>query len=257
MLQPCVYSILNILSGKRYIGKTVNVSERWKSHRVDSNRDRPRSYIGRAIKKHGVGNFTISIIEVCETEEVAYDRESYWIALYASDQRGVGYNLESGGRGGKVASESTRKKQSEARMGKPRPAHVIAKLHSPEVRARVAAANRGKTRTAETKAKIAAAHQGRPKSPMAVEKSASGHRGKRLSQEHRAKLSAAHKGVPHAPEHHANLAAANRRRGLPLGVVVQVQELAKRGLKQVDIAEICGIGQSSVSRVLRSRLGGA
>ncbi len=208
--EPSVYVIHNNLSGKRYVGKTINVRTRWKSHRQDSRRAQPLSCIGRALKKYGLTNFTFTILEICETEEAAYDRERYWIAFYASDQKEFGYNLESGGHGGKVVSNDTRAKLSAASKGRPKPPHVIAALHSLESRAAAGRALRGRTHTTETRLKIAGAHQGRSKSAEAVRKSADGHRGRNLSSEHRLKLSQAGKGRPKTTEHREKIGASQR-----------------------------------------------
>jgi group I intron endonuclease len=248
---PFVYLITNNLSQKKYVGKANVLSARWKAHRTDAGRERPKSCIGWALKKYGVGNFTFSVLATCVTEDEAYAEEARWVRLFQANQPSAGYNLDSGGMGGKIASETTRRKQSDARRGKSRPAGVIAKMHTPEARAKAASARRGQHHTIESRAKISAAHLGRPKSPDAVAKSAASHRGKHPSLEVRDKLSAAHKGVPHTPEHRAHLADANRRRGLTQEIIALVRELATRGLKQIEIAAMCGIGQTSVSRVLR------
>lgn len=53
-------------------------------------------------KAHGIENFSKRIIEVCETEEQAYEREAYWI----KENKALGsmeyYNLSKGGRDSRV-----------------------------------------------------------------------------------------------------------------------------------------------------------
>jgi hypothetical protein len=63
------------------------------------------------------------------------------------------------------------------------------KTHSPETRAKIAAANRGKTRSPEARAKIAAAARNR--TPETRAKMAAAQRGKTLSPEARAKMAEA------------------------------------------------------------------
>lgn len=213
-----VYLITNNLNQKRYVGKTNNLQVRWKHHKCDR---RGRSYIGRAIRKYGASNFNFTVLDSYPNEEEAYRGEVSWISHFQSNQSDQGYNLDSGGVGGKRASEETRRKQSLAHKGVPRPSEVIAKLHSPEARRKVAEANQGKVRSESTKRKISEAHLGRPKSPISVERSAAKHRGKPVSEEHRAKLSVALRGRVFSSEHRAKLAVANvtnglLRRGKPL-----------------------------------------
>lgn len=248
-----VYLITNNLSQKVYVGKANDLKSRWKAHRHDASRDRPKSCIGWALKKYGVENFTFSTLVSDVPEAEAYIQEVLWIASLHSNQPGVGYNLDSGGMGGKTSSEATRRKMSSssARKGKPMPEGLLAKWHSPEARAKCAASHRGYRHTEISKAKMSAALKGRPKSPEAVRKLAAALRGRHpseetrkkmsvagkgrtKSQEHREKIGAAMRGKtrhpltleqreklslvlrgkPHSPEHREKLAEANRRRGL-------------------------------------------
>lgn len=53
-----VYSLLNKINGKRYIGLTTRgVSNRVKEHKVAD------PYIGRAIRKHGIELFEVEVLE--------------------------------------------------------------------------------------------------------------------------------------------------------------------------------------------------
>jgi len=102
---PFIYTIVNNRTQQTYVGKALNVKARWKAHRVDANRADPTSYIGRALRKHGVVNFNFTIVEECPSEEAAYAAEVRWISALGSISPG-GYNLDSGGMGGKTASAS-------------------------------------------------------------------------------------------------------------------------------------------------------
>ena len=220
MTEAFVYSITNNLSRKVYVGKTTDLKSRWKHHRC-THKWGWVSLISRAIRKYGVENFTFTVLASYQSEEEAYLGEVDWISRLQSNNPDMGYNLESGGMGGKIASEETRRKQSKLHKGVPRPPGVIAKLHSPEARKKVADAKRGQHLSEATKEKISAAHIGRSKSPESVAKSAASHRGRVLSEDHRKKLSLARKGKPHTPEHRAKLAEANKlraatQRGVPL-----------------------------------------
>lgn len=74
-----VYKITNTSNGKVYIGATIrDVNLRFKDHY----KNKKRSAIHYAMKKHGLENFIIEVIEFCETQKQMFDRESYWIKHY-------------------------------------------------------------------------------------------------------------------------------------------------------------------------------
>jgi group I intron endonuclease len=73
------------------------------------------SHLYRAIRKHGVENFSFEIIEEC-SEELLNERETYWINFYESWDSKKGYNKTHGGTRGVVFTAETRKKLSEARI---------------------------------------------------------------------------------------------------------------------------------------------
>jgi group I intron endonuclease len=104
-----IYKIVNLLNGKIYVGQSV-------SHILNHNRYRPYGregrfrchiseafstkknqshYLNNAIRKYGVTNFEVKLIENCETVN-ADERETHYIkelnSLYPN-----GYNLKNGG----------------------------------------------------------------------------------------------------------------------------------------------------------------
>ena len=89
-----IYKITNLINNKIYIGLTTRTVEmRWKEH------IRGTQYIDNAIKEFGKDNFTIETIEECE-DDIADDREIYWIQYYDSYHNGYNYTL--GGRDNKL-----------------------------------------------------------------------------------------------------------------------------------------------------------
>jgi len=87
-----IYCITNKLNSKRYVGLTTrSVTERFKEHEIAD------SYIGRAIRKYGIENFSIMILDDAENREELVKAEIYWInELNTFDD---GYNLTTGGDG--------------------------------------------------------------------------------------------------------------------------------------------------------------
>lgn len=109
-----LYKITNQLSGKIYIGQTVDISKRWGAHKSFArNVDKPRQYIHHAIAKYGAENFTFEVIATCLTQEDVDVTEDILIIQYDSRNPVFGYNLKSGGSHG-IHSEGTKQKQREA-----------------------------------------------------------------------------------------------------------------------------------------------
>jgi group I intron endonuclease len=97
-----IYLIKNKVNDKGYVGQSKDVLQRWRHHRsvankVKNSRDRVKNayIIHYAIVKYGEGNFEFSIIEECDTQEEANDREVYWVKKF--ETYGGGYNCTPGG----------------------------------------------------------------------------------------------------------------------------------------------------------------
>ena len=105
-------------SGKVYIGVTSRKPEvRWGNGRNYSENE----YFTRAIKKYGWENFEHEILETGLSKEDAEQKEIELIAMYKSNQREFGYNIENGGSLGNKHSEYTKLKISEALKGEKNP----------------------------------------------------------------------------------------------------------------------------------------
>lgn len=91
-----IYKITNTINNKVYVGQTsLSVENRFKQHCKDSinpkTSDRP---LYRAMRKYGIENF---IIEIIEETDIPNEREKYWIEFYNSYCNG--YNATLGGEG--------------------------------------------------------------------------------------------------------------------------------------------------------------
>lgn len=92
-----IYKIQNCINQKVYIGQSVDIKRRWKSHRTSFNtQDYP---IYRAMRKYGLDNFSFEIVEECDKSQLN-EREIYWISYYQSNNPDFGYNLTKGGQYG-------------------------------------------------------------------------------------------------------------------------------------------------------------
>lgn len=98
-----VYLMTNKLNGKKYVGQSLNMPWRWKSHGFPSNL-KPHQVLGRAILKYGIGNFEFTVLEKCTPEELD-EREMHYI-----EQLQPEYNMTIGGRGvvGNILSEEVK-----------------------------------------------------------------------------------------------------------------------------------------------------
>lgn len=114
-----IYKITDRTNNKIYIGQTKrDIYKRFGEHlsRVTSNRKNDRAcslYI--AMFNHGRENFYVELVEEVE-DNVADQREKYWIKEFDSINPDKGYNLDCGGH---VISEACRKAQIALQIGKP------------------------------------------------------------------------------------------------------------------------------------------
>lgn len=102
-----IYKIVNKSNGKIYIGKTTyTIACRWNQHvsaaTSDKEKDEYNYLLHRAIRKYGINNFIIEVVEEVEDESKLSLREIYWITYYNScvlEENSNGYNMTYGGEG--------------------------------------------------------------------------------------------------------------------------------------------------------------
>ena len=96
---PYIYKITNDINEKVYIGKTSSsIEARWRQHRDDAHtQTKNHRPLYSAIRKYGIEHFSIEQVEEVQTDEIACEREKYWIEHYGSFKNG--YNATKGGDG--------------------------------------------------------------------------------------------------------------------------------------------------------------
>jgi hypothetical protein len=122
-----IYTILNLVNNKMYIGSSKNLGIRAKTHFTSlKNGVHDNSYLQNAWNKYGGCNFVMLILEYVDDLTTLEDREQYYMdimlgaKLTLSEFRNRGYNLKPNAKnnlGFKWSVESKRK-QSEAKKGK-------------------------------------------------------------------------------------------------------------------------------------------
>lgn len=83
-----IYKITHKSTHQAYIGQTHNFIERWRAHIIGND-----SPIQKALSAEGPIAFTFEVIEECP-DELANNREAYWIEYYHAYE--AGYNTNSG-----------------------------------------------------------------------------------------------------------------------------------------------------------------
>lgn len=88
---------MNLVSGKSYVGSSVNLSVRLKRYYSYKNLTdlKQNMLINKALLKYGYSGFKLDILEYCNKDE-AIAREQYYLDLLKPP---LGLATESGGRG--------------------------------------------------------------------------------------------------------------------------------------------------------------
>lgn len=136
-MDPVIYCIRCLTSGKIYIGSTINKRARWAQHLTDLRGGRHANrFLQRLYLKYGEGNLHFSIVELVGDIRDLINREQYFIDHYQSANSEFGMNMApaAGSQLGFKHSEESRRKMSIAGTGK---------IKSPGHRAKISASNRG------------------------------------------------------------------------------------------------------------------
>lgn len=90
---PGVYKIAHKVTGKFYVGSSINMRKRLRSHIQRFNNSVPvNPYFGQALKKYGVDSFVVSVLEHVEDVKQLTEREQHWLDLL-QPYKPKGYNL--------------------------------------------------------------------------------------------------------------------------------------------------------------------
>jgi group I intron endonuclease len=175
-----VYTILNLVTGRCYVGSSADIASRWRIHLSALSREKhPNSALQADWTQYGVAAFSWTVSRECETRNEAILAEQHAIDS-TPDLYNAARRAGSGPRDGFKHTEESRRRMSDAQKGKPKSAAMRAKL---------SAAKKGKPCPAQS-----AALRGRKLSPAHCESIRIGHLGKKHTDEHKAYMSALLKG---------------------------------------------------------------
>ena len=108
-----VYCYTNLVNGKKYIGQTLNPSQRYKSHKsVHLNEKDPEydSVFHRALRKYGWENFKYEVLIEDDNIDLINNLEIFYIDFYDT-QIPNGYNVLPGGKNcSRSLSDETKEK---------------------------------------------------------------------------------------------------------------------------------------------------
>lgn len=172
-----IYIHINKFNSKVYIGKSNNVTRRWRNNGIEykpskgENQNRP---FWNAINKYGWNNFEHEILHDNLTDAESSVKEIELINKYNSTNKEYGYNISLGGNGGKIylthpkgmlgkhhsksfkieQSKRTKKLNEEGKMGavwlNGHPKGMLGKKHSEECKKNISKKMKGRIFSQET-----------------------------------------------------------------------------------------------------------
>ncbi len=203
-----IYSILNTVSRKRYIGQSIDIERRIVEHRRQLNKGiHSCMHLQNSFAKHGEEFFEYKVLEECFCG-VLTKREQYWMDFF-QPKKLFNFAPAAGSNAGIKWGAETRKKMSKAKKGR-----TLSLAH----KAKIAASLIGNTRTKghslsdKHKAKIQAALIGRIITEDARRRTSEKLKGHIVSQATREKLSIAGIGRKHSKEAKIKIGIASKQR---------------------------------------------
>jgi len=134
-----IYQIVNDLNGKKYIGSSLDIQQRWAGHKTVLRKGcHPNRHLQSAWVRYGEFSFTFSVLEEVARKEDLVIVEQRYMDQYRVLDPNVGYNLC------------------------PNARSSLGVKRSPETKARIRQANLGKVASPETRMKMSAVRVGKP-----------------------------------------------------------------------------------------------
>lgn len=151
-----IYMIQNLVNGKMYIGRAVDIERRWRKHRSELNGGYHRNkHLQKSWRKYGQENFEFTIICECDESQLN-NMEIDYIAKLKTYDPDYGYNKTYGGDSERPTEETKRKMRENNKSGRPE----VRKKLSEALKGRTSP-NKGRTFSEEHKNKLSESLKGR------------------------------------------------------------------------------------------------
>lgn len=195
-----IYVIANKVTGKCYVGSSVDIARRWKRHLYELRcGNHHSSKLQNSYLKHGEGAFCFSMVELCSKRDFQ-EFEQRWLDHLNAHADGYNVCPKACDVSTLPKSEEHKRRIGEAQLGRKRslPAKenmskaMTGKKRGPmsaELRAKISASLKGRAITPEARKKISAAKSGVKTGPCSDERRAAISKAKRARD-------AAKKGAP-------------------------------------------------------------
>ena len=233
-----IYQILNLVTGKCYVGSSVNIRERWSNHKWELKKGKhPSPKLQHSWDLHGKEPWDFRILQECPEERLDW-LEAFWMDSLNSVQNGYNCNIITLEDGEVVrrASEETKAKMRKPKSIEARKKMSLTKIEmmkDPEVREKMGyrkgqpvseeqkAKMRTKRHSEETRLKMQVSHKNRMTDE--IRKAASlKSTGRKVSEETKEKLR-----VPRSPEQCAKISEALIGRKLSEEHKRKISEISK------------------------------
>ena len=212
-----IYTIRHLTTGRCYVGSSVNCQRRWAQHKSAIRKGKhPAKHLMHGFQKHGSDAFTFEILEECDAS-MLLERENYWIAKLnpvfnvapvAGSNRGFKHTAATIKNMRASRTPEVRAAISAAQKGRIKSAEEIARL-SASLMGRISPRT-GVVLSDEIKEKISKSKCGSSRSPAATAKARLKQIGQKRTAEQRARMSAAQKGRTFSEETKLKMSIAAR-----------------------------------------------
>lgn len=153
MKESGIYEIVNIDTGKKYIGSSVDLKRRLHEHEYRLKNGKHRNeHLQNAWNKYGADSFKFNVLEVCDKDIIRIREKEYFQKHNWDDLYNIDPNPELNGI---TITDEVRQKLSEANKGKNSP--FYGKKHSDETIHKMSEAKKGKKHSEETIRKLSEA----------------------------------------------------------------------------------------------------
>ena len=149
-MTSCIYKIINVVNNKFYVGSAVNFVKRKRKHVWQLRQGKhPNQHLQAAWNKYGESSFVFAVVQhVPETADLL-DEENVWLRMHVGNENC--YN---------IAESATA--FGMGKSGEKNPMWGRTFTHTPEAKAKIAAAGTGRVRSQESIEKYRAKRKGMP-----------------------------------------------------------------------------------------------